>query len=73
MGLDWIGDQGGSYGDVIYANDDQVPGRGTSVKPSHPFIGKEDCREWNNFWNHLTNALLKDSTCARCTCAGCGP
>jgi hypothetical protein len=59
-GSNWIGDQGGSYGDVIYANDDQVPGRGTSVKPSHPFIGKEDCREWNNFWNHLTDALLKD-------------
>jgi len=61
-GSNWIGDQGGSYGDVIYANDDQVPGRGTSVKPSHPFIGKEDCREWNNFWNHLTDALLNDST-----------
>jgi hypothetical protein len=61
-GSNWIGDQGGSYGDVIYANDDQVPGRGTKVKPSHPFIGKEDCREWNNFWNHLTEALLNDST-----------
>ena len=61
-GSNWIGDQGGSYGDVIYANDDQVPGRGTLVKPSHPFIGKEDCREWNNFWNHLTDALLKDDT-----------
>ena len=61
-GSNWIGDQGGSYGDVIYANDDQVPGRGTKVKPSHPLIGKEDCREWNNFWNHLTDALLNDTT-----------
>ena len=61
-GSNWIGDQGGSYGDVIYANDDQVPGRGTSVKPSHPFIGKEDCREWNNFWNRLIDALLNDTT-----------
>ena len=61
-GSNWIGDQGGSYGDVIYANDDQVPGRGTSVKPSHPFIGKEDCREWNNFWNRLIDAILNDAT-----------
>jgi hypothetical protein len=58
-GRNWTGD---SYLDGIYANDDQVPGRGTSVKPSHPFIGKEDCREWNNFWNHLTDALLNDTT-----------
>lgn len=58
-GRNWTGD---SYLDGIYANDDQVPGRGTPVKPSHPFIGKEDCREWNNFWNHLTDALLNDVT-----------
>jgi hypothetical protein len=58
-GRNWTGD---SYLDGIYANDDQVPGRGTSVKPSHPFIGKEDCREWNNFWNHLIDALLNDAT-----------
>jgi hypothetical protein len=57
-GRNWTGD---SYLDGIYADDDQV-GRGTSVKPSHPFIGKEDCREWNNFWNHLIDALLNDTT-----------
>ncbi|MGE5296171.1 MAG: CotH kinase family protein, partial [Solirubrobacterales bacterium] len=61
-GSNWIGDQGGSYGDVIYANDDQVPGRGTNVKPSHPFIGKSDCQEWNANWNHLIDALLNDAT-----------
>jgi hypothetical protein len=60
-GSNWIGDQGGSYGDVIYANDDQVPGRGTKIKPSHPFVGKEDCREWNDHWNHLIDALLSDT------------
>jgi hypothetical protein len=60
-GSNWIGNQGGSYGDVIYANDDQVPGRSTSVKPSHPFVGKADCREWNNHWNHLIDALLEDA------------
>ena len=58
-GRNWTGD---SYLDCIYADDDQVPGRGTSVKPSHPFIGKEDCREWNNFWNRLIDALLNDTT-----------
>ncbi|OHB65126.1 MAG: hypothetical protein A2Y77_02430 [Planctomycetes bacterium RBG_13_62_9] len=61
-GSNWIGDQGGSYGDVIYANDDQVGGRGVSVKPSHPFIGRQDCREWNNNWNRLIDALLNDAT-----------
>jgi hypothetical protein len=61
-GSNWIGNQGGSYGDVIYAADDQVPGRGTSVKPSHPFVGKEDCREWNNHWNRLIDALLNNAT-----------
>jgi len=60
-GSNWIGDQGGSYSDVIYANDDQVPGRGTNVKPSHPFIGKQDCQEWNTNWNHLIDALLNDT------------
>ncbi|MBN1505594.1 MAG: lamin tail domain-containing protein [Sedimentisphaerales bacterium] len=61
-GSNWIGDQGGSYGDVIYANDDQVPGRSTNVKPSHPFVGKQDCQEWNNHWNLLIDALLNDTT-----------
>jgi hypothetical protein len=61
-GSNWIGNQGGSYSDVIYSNDDQVPGRSTSVKPSHPFVGKADCREWNNHWNHLIDALLEDAT-----------
>jgi hypothetical protein len=61
-GSNWIGDRGGSYGDVIYANDDQVPGRGVNVKPSHPFVGKADCQEWNSNWNHLTDALLNDAT-----------
>jgi len=61
-GSNWIGDQGGSYGDVIYANDDQVPGRGVNVKPSHPFVGKQDCQEWNNHWNRLIDAILNDAT-----------
>jgi hypothetical protein len=61
-GSNWIGDSGGSYCDIIYANDDQVPGRSPSVKPSHPFIGKEDCKEWNNHWNLLIDALLNDTT-----------
>ncbi|MEN6333079.1 MAG: lamin tail domain-containing protein, partial [Phycisphaerales bacterium] len=29
--------------------------------PSHPFVGKADCQEWNSNWNHLTDALLKDA------------
>jgi hypothetical protein len=61
-GSNWIGDQGGSYGDVIYANDDHVPGRSTNVKPSHPFVGKGDCQEWNAHWNRLIDALLNDTT-----------
>ncbi len=68
-GRNWVGNQGGSYGDIIYANDDQVPVHQpatacdpTAIKPSHPFIGKQDCREWNSFWNRLTDALLNDST-----------
>ena len=68
-GRNWVGNQGGSYGDIIYSNDDQVPVHQpatacdpTAIKPSHPFLGKEDCREWNSFWNHLTDALLNDST-----------
>ncbi len=61
-GSNWIGSQGGSYGDVIYADDDQVPGRPNVVKPSHPFVGKQDCQEWNSHWNHLIHALLEDDT-----------
>jgi len=68
-GRNWVGNQGGSYGDIIYSNDDQVPVHQPAtacdpkaIKPSHPFIGKEDCREWNSFWNHLTDALLNDGT-----------
>ena len=32
-----------------------------SVKPSHPFVGKEDCKEWNFHWNRLIDALLNDA------------
>ncbi|UCD53561.1 MAG: CotH kinase family protein, partial [Phycisphaerales bacterium] len=59
-GSNWIGSQGGSYGDVIYAADDRVPGRSSDVKPSHPFVGKRDCQEWNRHWNHLIDALFND-------------
>jgi spore coat protein CotH len=57
-GSNWTGS---SYHDYIYAADDQI-GKGTSVKPSHPFIGKEDCQEWNWHWNRLTDKLLNDMT-----------
>ncbi|MCP4452533.1 MAG: hypothetical protein GY809_13820 [Planctomycetes bacterium] len=56
-GSNWTGN---SYHDSIYADDDQVPGKPSAVKPSHPFVGKQDCQEWNYHWNHLINALLED-------------
>ena len=65
-GSNWTGS---SYHDYIYADDDQVPPHNpytpcdpTEIKPSHPFIGKQDCREWNAFWNRLIDALLNDAT-----------
>ncbi len=57
-GSNWTGS---SYHDYIYAADDQVPGKPTDVKPSHPFVGKEDCKEWNFHWNRLIDALLNDA------------
>jgi len=56
-GSNWTGS---SYHDYIYAADDQVPGKPSTVKPSHPFVGKEDCQEWNYHWNRLIDALLND-------------
>ena len=58
-GSNWTGS---SYHDYIYAADDQVPGKPTDVKPSHPFVGKQDCKEWNFHWNRLIDALLNDPT-----------
>ena len=58
-GSNWTGS---SYHDYIYAADDQVPGKPSNVKPSHPFVGKQDCQEWNYHWNHLIDALLNDAT-----------
>ena len=58
-GSNWTGS---SFHDYIYADDDQVPGKPTDVKPSHPFIGKQDCKEWNFHWNRLIDALLNDPT-----------
>jgi hypothetical protein len=58
-GSNWTGS---SYHDYIYAADDQVPGKPTDVKPSHPFVGKQDCQEWNYHWNRLIDALLNDAT-----------
>ncbi|MBN2128480.1 MAG: CotH kinase family protein, partial [Sedimentisphaerales bacterium] len=58
-GSNWTGN---SYHDYIYAADDRVAGKPTTVKPSHPFVGKQDCQEWNYHWNHLIDALLNDST-----------
>lgn len=56
-GSNWTGS---SYHDYIYAADDQVPGKPNTVKPSHPFVGKQDCQEWNYHWNRLIDALLND-------------
>ena len=56
-GSNWTGS---SYHDYIYAADDQVAGKPSTVKPSHPFVGKQDCQEWNYHWNHLIDALLND-------------
>ena len=56
-GSNWTGS---SYHDYIYSDDDQVPGKPTDVKPSHPFIGKQDCKEWNFHWNRLIDTLLND-------------
>jgi len=56
-GSNWTGS---SYHDYIYAADDRVPGKPNTVKPSHPFVGKQDCQEWNYHWNHLIDALLND-------------
>jgi len=61
-GSNWTGS---SYHDYIYAADDQVPGKPANVKPSHPFIGKADCQEWNYHWNRLTDKLLNDMTFRR--------
>jgi hypothetical protein len=58
-GSNWTGS---CWHDYIYAADDQVPGKPTDVKPSHPFVGKQDCQEWNYHWNHLIDALLNDAT-----------
>jgi hypothetical protein len=58
-GSNWTGS---SYHDYIYAADDQVPGKPGYIKPSHPFVGKEDCREWNYHWNRLIDALFEDAT-----------
>lgn len=58
-GSNWTGS---SLHDYIYAADDQVAGKPTDVKPSHPFVGKRDCQEWNYHWNHLIDALLNDAT-----------
>ncbi|NQV34627.1 MAG: lamin tail domain-containing protein [Phycisphaeraceae bacterium] len=57
-GSNWTGN---SYHDTIYAAQDQVPGKPSAVKPSHPFVGKQDCQEWNYHWNHLIDALLNDT------------
>lgn len=58
-GSNWTGS---SYHDYIYAADDRVSGKPTNVKPSHPFVGKQDCQEWNYHWNRLIDALLNDAT-----------
>ncbi|MCI0500076.1 MAG: lamin tail domain-containing protein [Planctomycetales bacterium] len=58
-GANWVGT---STSDLIYADDDQIAGKLSDVKPSHPFIGKEDAKEWNRNWNNLTDALLNDTT-----------
>lgn len=60
FGSNWVGDSGGSFSDLIYAANDQIAGRDISVKPSHPFIGKSDAKEWNNHWNRLTDTLLNN-------------
>jgi hypothetical protein len=58
FGKNYIGDMGGVLSDVMYADDDSIPGRAAEIKPSHPFIGAENYREWNNNWNRLIDAIF---------------
>ncbi|MBN1854137.1 MAG: CotH kinase family protein, partial [Pirellulales bacterium] len=59
FGSNWVGT---SFSDEIYADNDSVLGKPSNIRPSHPFIGAEDYREWNDHWNRLIDALLNDST-----------
>lgn len=61
-GSNWVGT---STSDVIYADVDfitfgPVPSHPPElIQPSHPFVNTELHREWNNHWNRLMDALLR--------------
>ena len=61
-GSNWVGT---STSDVIYADVDFItfgpkPTHDLSlIQPSHPFVNTELHREWNNHWNRLMDALLR--------------
>lgn len=59
FGRNFVGDAGGVLSDVIYADNDVISGRNSTVSPSHPLFGDDQHQKWDNLWNRLIDALHK--------------
>ncbi|RLE20147.1 MAG: hypothetical protein DRJ50_11195, partial [Actinobacteria bacterium] len=58
FGRNW---QGTVLNDEIWADRDSIPGKSATVQPSHPLVGDEEHKNWDNRWNRLIDALYEQA------------
>jgi hypothetical protein len=61
-GKNWEPTAGGVLNDLVWADNDQIPGKPSVVKPSHPLFGDSAHQKNDQLWNRLIDAIYKDPT-----------
>ncbi|MEX2187136.1 MAG: lamin tail domain-containing protein, partial [Pirellulales bacterium] len=61
-GKNWEPTAGGVLNDLVWADNDQIPGKSAVVKPSHPLFGDSAHQKNDLLWNRLFDAIYKDPT-----------
>lgn len=61
-GKNWEPTAGGVLNDLVWADNDQIPGKPAVVKPSHPLFGDSTHQKNDLLWNRLFDAIYKDAT-----------
>lgn len=59
-GKNWEPTAGGVLNDLVWADNDQIPGKPAVVKPSHPLFGDSNHQKNDQLWNRLIDAIYKD-------------
>jgi hypothetical protein len=62
FGKNWEPTAGGVLNDLVWADNDQIPGKSPLVKPSHPLFGDSQHQKNDLLWNRLIDAIYQNPT-----------